>query len=76
MTSASQTCRKSTEGAGMGFWWLKQVWWGKGHIQGEAWGLRAGRKAGKRVLRWYHVGFSQAPRSVDSTAARRSQTCK
>lgn len=46
------------------------MWWGKGHIQGEAWGLRAGRKAGKRVLRWYHVGFSQVPRSVDSTAAR------
>lgn len=54
----------------------KQVWWGKGHIQGEAWALRAGRKAGKQVLRWYHVGFSQVPRSVESTAARRSQTCK
>lgn len=22
----------------------KQVWWGKGHIQGEAWGLRLGGK--------------------------------
>lgn len=48
----------------------KQVWWGKGISEGEAWGLRAGRKAAKRVLRWYHVGFSQVPRSVDSTAAR------
>lgn len=41
---------------------LRELGWGfggeaglgeKGHIQGEAWGLRAGRKARKGVLRWY-----------------------
>lgn len=76
MTLASQTWPKSTEGAGMGFWWLSRCGGEKGISRERPGGSGLGGKLGSGCSGGTMLDSAKSPGQLIPQLQGRSQTCK